>query len=250
MALSTDPDDIEAAQRLRYQVFAEEDGFSDQIGDPTTGLDADSFDDHCEHLLVFHEDTGLIGCARLLPPAAAIAAGGWYSATEFDLYELEPIRAETVEMGRACVATAHRDGSVTALMWAALLHYLENADYQYLMGCVSVPLSGAGERGQALRGVRDLARDRHQAPWQAFPLERARIDGRTLDEIEPPAVAVLPPLLRGYIRLGARVCGEPAVDEIFDVGDLLTVVDRTLTDIRYLERLRAAVRRLGGQADR
>ncbi|MGB3302531.1 GNAT family N-acetyltransferase [Gordonia sp. (in: high G+C Gram-positive bacteria)] len=238
--------EIEAAQRLRFNVFNSEVGYSDSIGDAASGLDADTFDDFCDHLLVHHLPTGqLVGCARVLPPPRAIAAGGWYSATEFDLDELSPIRGETVEMGRAVVDANHRSGSVTAMLWAALLGYLEEGGYRYLMGCVSVPLESPIGRGRELRGIRDLARDKHRADWQVFPFRPVEVDGLSLDQLEPPTTNRLPALLRGYVRLGARVCGEPAFDEIFDVGDFLTVLDRHRGDQRYTERLRGAMTRLG-----
>lgn len=250
VALSDDPADIDEIQQMRYRVFADEPGFADTIGDATTGRDADRFDEFCEHLVVRHaevgERNGLIGCARLLPPPRAIAAGGWYTSTEFDVAELDGIRASTVEMGRVCVDRDHRQGSTTALIWAALLRYLELGDYQYLLGCVSVPLAGdeQTERGAVLRGVRDEVRNRHAAAWQVFPLERPRVDGRLLDDIEAPAQAPMPPLLRAYLRLGARVCGEPAIDEDFGVGDLVTVLDEQFMNERYLARLRSAITRL------
>ncbi|EGD56942.1 GNAT family N-acetyltransferase [Gordonia neofelifaecis] len=244
--VSENPSDIEDAQRLRYDVFNNEPGYSDGIGDVDSGRDADGFDEYCEHMLVRHMPTGaLVGCARVLPPPRAIAAGGWYSATEFDLAELEGIRGETVEMGRAVVDPAHRSGSVTAMLWAAVLNYLEEGSYRYLMGCVSVPLESEIGRGRELRGIRDLARDRHRADWQVYPYRKVEVDGRSLDDLEPPATNRLPALLRGYVRLGARVCGEPAFDEVFDVGDFLTVLDRYNGDQRYTDRLRGALTRLG-----
>lgn len=242
--LTVDPDDIVAVQRLRYRVFADEPGFSDAIGDPVAQRDADRFDEYCEHLVVRHADDGLIGCARLLAPPRAIAAGGWYTATEFDVRGLDEIRSATVEMGRACVADAHRSGATTALMWAAILAYLDDNGYDHLVGCVSVPLGGAEERGATLRGVRDVVRDKHSAPWGVQPHTAPTVDGRPLDDIDPPASVVLPPLLRAYLRLGARVCGDPAVDRIFDVGDFVTVLDRAGTNKRYLDRLRSAATRL------
>lgn len=246
--LTEDPDHIEAVQRLRFDVFAAEPGFSDSIGDADTGRDADRFDEYAEHLIAVHDDAGIIGCARLLPPPRAIAAGGWYTAGAFDLGELDSIGAATVEMGRAAVATGHRHGSITALLWAALLAYLEHNDYRYLMGSVSVPVGGPDidgrVRGAALRGARDLLRDRHLAQWRAHPLTPPTIDGQPLDRIDPPDIAGVPPLMRAYLRLGARVCGDPAIDEIFDVGDFVTVLDRQNGNSRYLERLRATCARL------
>lgn len=253
IVVSDDPDDIVDTQRLRYRVFADEPGFSDTIGDPITGRDADRFDAFCQHLIVRHDTDGVVGCARLLPPARAIAAGGWYGSGEFDLTELGPIASSTVEMGRACVATAHRSGTVTALMWAALLDYLETGGHRYLLGCVSVPLSAPGEaphdRGRALRSIRDMLLDRHREDrWRVYPHERPRVDQTALDDVEPAQAAAIPALMRGYLRLGARVCGEPAVDPEFDAADFLTVLDRQGANARYLDRLCASIRRLGAKS--
>ncbi|WP_165943033.1 GNAT family N-acetyltransferase [Gordonia zhaorongruii] len=246
VSITEDSRDIEAVQRLRFDVFNSEAGYSDAIGDATTGLDADRFDEFCEHLLVRHLPTGVVvGCARVLPPPRAIAAGGWYSAGEFDLAELDPIRGETVEMGRAVVDPEHRSGSVTAMLWAALLSYLEENAYRYMMGCVSVPLDSPTGRGRELRGIRDVAREEYPGDWTVYPYEHVHVNGLRLDDLEPPTSARLPALLRGYIRLGARVCGEPAFDEVFDVGDFLTVLDRHRGEARYVERLRGAMVRLG-----
>ncbi|MEJ9078043.1 MULTISPECIES: GNAT family N-acetyltransferase [Gordonia] len=245
VTITEDSADVDAAQRLRFDVFNNEPGYSDSIGDAASGRDADRFDDFCEHLLVRHLPTDkLVGCARVLPPPRAIAAGGWYSAGEFDLDELDPIRGETVEMGRAVVDPDHRSGSVTAMLWAALLGYLEEGAYRYMMGCVSVPLESPLGRGRELRGIRDLSRDKYRGQWQAFPHIRVEVDGKSLDELEPPETLRLPALLKGYTRLGARVCGEPAFDEVFDVGDFLTVLDRHQGEARYVERLRGAMARM------
>lgn len=246
VAVSGHPADIRAAQRLRFEVFQAEPGYSASIGDRASGLDADRFDDFCDHLLVRHLPTGrLAGCARVLPPARAIAAGGWYSGNEFDLAELGGIGPQTVEMGRAVVAPDHRSGAVTGLLWTAVLGYLDDGDYRYLMGCVSVPLGWGPDRGRALRGIRDLVREDYAAPWRVRPYRHVEVDGAGLDQLPPVAKPVLPPLLRGYLRLGARVCGDPAFDEVFDVGDFFTVIDRDQGDDRYLARLRGALSRLG-----
>ncbi|RUP36384.1 MAG: GNAT family N-acetyltransferase [Gordonia sp. (in: high G+C Gram-positive bacteria)] len=246
VSLSTDPDDIVDAQRLRFEVFTTAPGFSEQIGDAATRRDADRFDAYCDHLLVRDEESGeLVGCARLLPPLRAIEAGGWYSAGEFDLAELGPIASRTVEMGRAAVAVGQRNGTVTALMWAGVLRYVEESSNRYLMGCVSVPLSTPGApRGAALRGIRDELRNRHRGDAQVFPHGGSVVDGVRLDDIEPPDRLVVPPLMRGYLRLGARVHGEPAIDSVFDCGDFLTLLDAEEADSRYRERLTDTVRRL------
>lgn len=246
LTLSDDVDDIEAACRLRYSVFAAEPGFGAAIGDVRTGTETDRFDEHCRHLIVRHDEDGVIGCARLLTPERAIAAGGWYGATEFDLGELDAISPETVEMGRACIAPGHRAGSVAALMWAGLLGHVETIGHRYVMGCVSVPVDSGTSfpDGADLRAIRDELRNRHRGRWQVYPHRHVCVGGRGLDDIEPADPVVMPALMRGYLRLGATVCGEPAHDADFGVGDFLTVLDRRDCNERYVRRLRDTVARL------
>lgn len=239
LLLSTDPAHIEAAQRLRHDVFSSEPGFA--LTDTGDGLDADRFDEHCDHLLVREEDSGeFVGCYRMLSPTGAVAAGGLYTATEFDIRTLDSLRPSMVEMGRAVVHNDHRSGAVVLLMWAGILAYLDHCDYDYVTGCVSVPVVTDGEpRGTQIRGVRDFVARRHAAEYRVHPRRPVMIDGRTLDEIAPPARPVIPPLMRGYLRLGARICGEPAHDLDFGVGDFPALLDKRQADIRYLRRLRS-----------
>lgn len=246
LLLSSDPDLIVAAQRLRYQVFSTEPGFA--VSADAAGLDADRFDEFCDHLLVRDDDSGeLVGCYRMLPPPGAIAAGGLYTATEFEVSALDALRPSLVEMGRAVVRPDHRNGAVVLLMWGGILAYLDRCGYDYVAGCVSVPThpADAGEPGQLLRGVRDVVLRRHAAPpeFTVHPYRPVVLDGRILDEIEPPdrpASSLLPPLMRGYLRLGAQVCGEPAHDPGFGVGDFPALLDKRRADVRYLTKLRAA----------
>lgn len=241
LLVSTDADLIEAAQRLRHQVFSTEPGFClTDSADGVPGLDADRFDEYCDHLLVRDEGTGeLVGCYRMLPPTGAIAAGGLYSANEFDVTALDPLRPSLVEMGRAVVRPGHRNGAVVLLMWAGILAYLDRYQYDYIAGCVSVPVCGEGAPGSQIRGVRDFVRRRHDSPYRVTPYRPVVVDGKGLDEIAAPARPSMPPLLRGYLRLGARVCGEPAHDPEFGVGDFPALLRRSDADTRYLRRLRS-----------
>ena len=243
LLLSTDAALIEAAQRLRYDVFTSEPGFA-LTGAAADGRDADRFDEFCDHLLVREDASGeLVGCYRMLPPPGAIAAGGLYTATEFDVRALDSLRPSLVEMGRAVVRADHRNGGVVLLMWAGILAYLDRCGYDYVTGCVSVPTHGlAGHApGSQLRGVRDFVLRRHGAPSEltVYPYRPVTIDGKCLDEIEPPARVAVPPLMRGYLRLGAQVCGEPAHDPDFGVGDFPALLDKRVADVRYLRRLRS-----------
>ena len=242
LLLSTDPALIEAAQRLRHDVFTSEPGFA--LAGTTDGRDADRFDEYCDHLLVREDNSGeLVGCYRMLPPSGAIAAGGLYTATEFDIEGLDPLRPSLVEMGRAVVRVDHRNGGVVLLMWAGILAYLDRCGYDYVTGCVSVPVQGCQDEapGSQIRGVRDFVRRRHTAPAQytVHPYRPMTVDGRGLDDIDPPARVSMPPLMRGYLRLGAQVCGEPAHDPDFGVGDFPALLDKRQADIRYLRRLRS-----------
>ncbi|MGA9873259.1 MAG: GNAT family N-acyltransferase [Rhodococcus sp. (in: high G+C Gram-positive bacteria)] len=243
LVLSTDPDHRLAAQQLRYDVFTSEPGFA--LPTETDGRDADRFDDFCDHLLVRDNHTDeFVGCYRMLPPDAAVAAGGYYTATEFDITALDPASSRVVEMGRAVVRPEHRSGSVLGLMWAGILHYLEVTGLEWVMGCVSVPMQASvtDAVGENVGGVRDLLLSRHASPAdrRAVPYNPVIVDGRPLADLARPARTDVPPLLRGYLRLGATICGEPAHDPEFAVADFVALLGLHEANTRYLDRLRSA----------
>lgn len=240
LLLTTEPSHVEAAQRLRHEVFSTEPGFDLHA---ESGLDADRFDQFCDHLMVRDDNTGeVVGCYRMLPPPGAIAAGGLYTATEFDLRSLDRLRPSMVEMGRAAVRRDHRNGAVILMMWAGILAYLDRCEYDYVIGCVSVPTDSVGVPGSEIRGIRDIVMDRYRAEPEhtVYPHRPVVLGGRSLDAIEPPERVTLPPLMRAYLRLGARGCGEPAHDPAFGVGDFPALLDKRRADARYLTRLRSA----------
>jgi len=258
LLVSTDAGMIEAAQRLRYDVFTSTPGFTLPAfaEERRDGVDRDRFDEYCDHLLVRDDDTGeLVGCYRMLAPAGAIAAGGLYTETEFDMRAFDPLRPSLVEMGRAVVRDGHRNGAVVLLMWAGILAYLDRYGYDHVTGCVSVPIGGESDGetpGSHLRGVRDFVLGRHAAPpgYRVRPHRPVRVGGLALDDIPAPPRPAVPPLMRGYLRLGAQVCGEPAHDPDFGVGDFCAVLAKRRADTRYLRRLRSvsAAAEIGGGA--
>lgn len=227
-----DAAEVRAAQRLRYQVFAVEQGATTQGPD---GLDIDGFDDHCEHLIVRHVPDGghgeVVGTYRMLPPHArrgGSSAFGLYSGTEFDLRPLAAVLGSTVEVGRSCVAANHRNGTVVSLLWRGIGRYLQLTGHRYLLGCASVDVADGGANAAA---VWAKLRDGHLVdtalrcrPLRPLPLGR----------IEPAAAAAPPPLLTGYLRLGARVCGPPCLDAAFGTADFLVLLDLESADPRYL----------------
>ncbi|WP_431677720.1 GNAT family N-acetyltransferase [Kitasatospora sp. KL5] len=234
VALAQDEGDVRAAQRLRHRVFAEEMGAV--LDSPLPGLDADPFDDFCDHLLVRENATGeVVGTYRLLRPQAARRAGRLYSDTEFDLSRLSGLRDGMVEVGRSCIDADHRgSGAVVNLMWGGIARYLTTTGNSWVAGCCSVPLA---DGGSAAAGVRDAVLAKHLAPeeYRVAPLRPWEHAG-----IERPARAVIPPLLRGYLRLGAWVCGEPAHDPDFGVADLYVLLSLERTDPRYLRHFLSA----------
>ncbi|MEW2272611.1 GNAT family N-acetyltransferase [Streptomyces griseofuscus] len=234
VALARDEDGVRAAQRLRYDVFAGEMGAV--LATPRPGHDIDAFDAHCDHLLVRDTATGqVVGTYRLLPPERAAAAGRLYSEGEFTIDALDTIRPGLVEVGRSCVHPDHRDGAVIGLIWAGIARYMTDRGHEWLAGCCSIPLADGGALATA---TWDRVRAKHLAP------EEFRVRPLTpwTPNAEAPAGRTeLPALLRGYLRLGAWVCGEPAHDADFGVADLYVLLSMRRVNPRYLRHFLSLV---------
>jgi putative hemolysin len=221
--LARTPSEVRAAQRLRYEVFATEMGA--RLSGPP-GVDEDRFDAHCEHLIVREAQSGdVVGTYRILEPRAALRAGGYYSEQEFDLARLAPLRPALVEVGRSCVRADHRTGAAIALLWAGLARYMLARGHAYLIGCASISMADGGRTAATV--YRRIAA-RHLSP----PAYRAR-PRRRLPRVRTGADAELPPLIRGYLRAGAYVCGAPAWDEAFNTADLLMLLPMAQLDPRH-----------------
>lgn len=233
--VTRDPAAVRAAQRLRYEVFATELGA--RLADPDEpGLDVDPLDAWCDHLIVRDNDAGVaVGTYRLLPPDRARQLRMSYSDTEFDLGSLAGIRGELVEVGRSCVDPAHRRGAVIGLMWAGIARYMLAGNHQWLGGCTSVPLDDGG--ALAHNAWRRVSTE-HLAPaeYRVRP-HRPWAPPGGLDGAAGRARLPLPPLLRGYLRLGAWVCGPPAYDSDFGVADFFVLLSIQKVDARHLAHL-------------
>ncbi|MCD0452156.1 GNAT family N-acetyltransferase [Actinocorallia sp. API 0066] len=228
ISLADTPEQVRAAQRLRHQVFAHEQGAL--LDTPVPGHDIDSFDAHADHLLVTERATGeVVGTYRLFPPGRG---GPSYSATEFDMDGLPgDVRGSLVETGRVCVHPDHRSGAVITLLWSGIARYVLLSGYRYLGGCASVSLDDGGEAAGA---VRALTAARHAAPPELTvhprtPWRPARPRPGTGDEDQ----TALPALLRAYLRLGAWVCGEPHYDPAFGTADFFVLLDTERLNPRY-----------------
>lgn len=221
--VATESADIAGAQRLRHRVFAEELGA--KLNSNVPGHDIDQFDAYCDHLIVRDEASkDVVATYRLLPPGRTDRL---YADGEFDLSALAPLRDALVETGRSCVHPQHRTGAVINLLWAGIARYLHLSGRRWVGGCASVPLDDAS-------AVWHRVRRNHLAPprLRVVPRHPWPVDAVT-DESSAPK---LPALLRGYLRLGAWVCGPPAHDPDFGVADLFVLLSFDRTDPRYLRR--------------
>jgi len=228
MGLARNAEELEAIQRLRYRVFTEE--MNAVFPDSAGGLDADRYDPWCEHFMVRDlSNEQVVGTYRLLMPESLANAGGrYYSESEFDLSGLGDIRRELVEVGRSCIHPDYRNGAVIMLLWSGIANVLRESGLRYTLGCASVSLRDDGvtaaevwrmaERSMAAKP--DLPR---VTPLHPYPVKR--VDHRL--------PARVPPLIKGYMKLGADICGEPAWDPDFNTADFPVLLDMRNMDERY-----------------
>jgi putative hemolysin len=218
-------EEVRSSQRLRYKVFADEMGADLGRHD---GLDIDVFDAYCEHLIVVDElRNKVVGTYRILPPWGAAKLKRRYAETEFRIDSLHPIAGEIFEVGRACIHPAYRDGSVLARLWSGIGSYVAEHNVKYLAGCASVPLDQGTTNLGALRAE---IMSKHLSPidYRVEPL-------RGVISLGDPYAGkpIIPPLLQGYLRLGAWVCGEAAWDPDFDCADFFILLAMNRLHPRY-----------------
>ena len=230
-----DEDDVRQAQQLRHLVFAGEMGarLTPPAGSPA-GHDIDVFDPFCEHLLLRarRADGGpgaVIGTYRVLTPASAQRVGGLYSDGEFDLTRLRPLRAKMVELGRACVHPDWRSGGAIMALWAALAAFMQRNRLDAMIGCATVSMRDGGHVAASL--WRKL-RETHlvSIEWRVAPRLPLPVD-----ELQNTLNVEAPPLIKGYLRCGAKVLGPPAWDPDFNTADLPMLLRIDDLPTRYRE---------------
>lgn len=226
VGLAQSDEELEAIQRLRFDVFSAE--YDAQVGTDGANMDRDAFDAWCEHLMV--KDTSLdqvVGTYRVLTPLQAKRAGGYYSESEFDLAQLAPMRHSLVEFGRACIHPDYRNGSVLMMLWSGLAEILKQGRYEHVLGCASVSLRDDGVTAAAVwRHVKDAV-GMDGAP-RVTPIHRYPVD-----QLDSHLPADIPALLKGYLRLGTKVCGEPAWDPDFNTADFPMLLSIGAMGTRY-----------------
>ncbi|MBL8416215.1 MAG: GNAT family N-acetyltransferase [Propionivibrio sp.] len=217
--------EILEAQKLRYRIFAGELGAN--LPTRTPGVDQDIYDAYCEHLVVRDENSGaVVGTYRILSPDNARQIGSYYSENEFDLTRLHHLRPRMVEIGRSCVHADYRTGTTITLLWAGLARYMMENRYDYLIGCASISMVDGGHAAASL--FNRLGENMSPIEYRVFP--RCPLPLAALKHDLP---AELPPLIKGYLRAGAYVCGDPAWDPDFNTADLPILMPMSRLDGRY-----------------
>lgn len=220
--------EVAETQRLRYDVFARELGA--QVCEEEAGIESDHYDPYCHHLFVEELSTGrVVASTRLLKRSSALSLGGFYTESEFSAPFVRALYGEVVELGRTCVHIDYRSGSSIMLLWSGIAQLMTRWEINYLLGCASVPCR---DQGQLIRTLMAGPLSRHLSP------ENLRAEPRVPVSQDPvPAVdgAIMPPLLKAYVRLGAWVCGEPSYDEEFGVADVMILLDMRRLNQRYFK---------------
>ncbi|WP_348694317.1 GNAT family N-acyltransferase [Duganella fentianensis] len=226
LSMASTPEELREVQRLRYKVFIETLGLTSLMRED--GLDSDEFDEHCDHLIVRDSASlKVVGTYRLLSAARARKLGRVYSEGEFDLGRLNHLRGRMVEAGRACIHPDYRGGSVIMLLWSGLAEYMRRENCDYLIGCASISLADGGHNAVAV--YQQLAAS-YMAPSEYRVTPHLPFPFSKLEAAQKPQV---PALLKGYMRSGAWICGEPAWDPDFESADLFLLLPLANLDNRY-----------------
>lgn len=245
-------DEIEAAQALRYRVFYGEMSAVPSTEAAAARRDFDRFDEICDHLLVVDPARadlpgGVVGTYRLLRSSVAARHGGFYTTGEFEIDEVVSYAGETLELGRSCVEAAYRNRPTMQLLWQSIAQYVFRYDIGIMFGCASMQ----GTDPEALALPLSYLYHFHLAPVGLRPraLAERRVDMRILpeDRIDRrAALAALPPLIKGYLRLGGFVGDGAVIDREFSTTDVSIVVKTDLVTEKYYRHYERKSRRAEG----
>lgn len=244
--LAQGPDEIRVAQRLRHDVFMAERGATHC----SNAIDADRYDDTCAHLLIIEPDEkgvspykladgGLVATSRLIGQKEAEALGGFYSSGEFDLTDLLKTKSNLkfLELGRTCILKHARGTAVMELLWQGIWNFVRAEGYDVMIGCASFDGTDIFRHADALRF---LAKHAH-APdeWRVSPLPNLSVKLPQVPEVARDAKRVmlgLPPLIKGYLRLGCYISDGCVIDHAFNTTDVLIILPVKAINPRYFTR--------------
>ncbi len=237
--LAAHQDELDAVQALRYQVFYAEMGARADAATVASQRDRDEFDAIADHLLVVDHDLGegpgsVVGTYRLIREEAAARYGRFYSESEYDISALNSFAGRKLELGRSCTATAYRSRAVLQLLWRGIAAYVFHYGIDLMFGCASL----AGTDPDALATELTYLATHHLAPPAIRPraLPGRYVEMRRADpEVVSPKKALLhlPPLIKGYLRLGGFVGDGAVIDEQFNTTDISIVVQTDLVTDKY-----------------
>lgn len=237
--LARNSDEIDAVQALRYRVFYDEMGARADEQTRARQRDGDIFDSVADHLLVVDHSLGdgpgaVVGTYRLIQQEGARKLGHFYSADEYDISRIEALPGRILELGRSCVAAGYRNRSVMQLLWRGIAAYVFQHQIELMFGCASLPGTDPGGLSLEL----SYLYYNHLAPPNIRPraLPHRYIEMRRLDREDVDARAALsrlPPLVKGYLRLGGFVGDGAVIDAQFNTTDVAVVVQTDLVTDKY-----------------
>lgn len=233
--IASNDEELRQAFKLRYEVFKIEQG---RLGNIKESLDFDKFDQCCMHLLVIETQSNqVVGTYRMQSGIRSREHFGFYSEQEFQLSNIDHICQEIFEVGRSCVHPEYRSGAVVALLWAGIVIIKKRANFNYMLGCVSLEhtdeVVGWSLYDYFVR--QNLMTDGISAePKSAYCLPSSA--ERIADDEK--IVRMLPPLFKGYLRIGAKICGKPALDRDFGSIDFLIWFDFDKLPEKYVKHFK------------
>ena len=240
-------EEIEASQALRYRVFYEEMAAQSTEAMRQVGRDFDDFDPICDHLLVLDYERGdgvkaVVGSYRLLRREIALQNRGFYSADEYDIAPLVRFPEKVLELGRSCVDADYRSGATMQLLWQGITAYVIHHDIAVMFGCASVPGTDPQDHAELLSYLYHY----HLAPPAVRPkaLAERRVDMNFMpaEQVDQRrARSALPPLIKGYLRLGGCVGDGAVVDYQFNTTDVCVVLNTELVTDRYIRHYQRGV---------
>lgn len=239
LRLAANQADLDAVQGLRYRIFYQEMAAEASIETLTSERDTDRFDEICDHLLVLDHQLGtgakaVVGTYRLLRSSVALANDGFYTAGEFDISCLDNIGGEQLELGRSCVDPRYRTRPTMQLLWRGIAYYVLGHDINLMFGCASLPGTDLSSLALSLSYLHHF----HLAPPALRPRAREEfyidMDRCAAGELaKREALANLPPLIKGYLRLGGCVGDGAVIDHQFNTTDVCVVVKTDLVAEKY-----------------
>lgn len=230
--------EVEASLKLRYDIFYQENG-AKKPNSIQEELDKDKYDDIAEHLIVIDKSIekgsgGIVGTYRLLPQDIALKEGGFYTSGEYDITPLLNTGTRTLELGRSCVLPEYRTRHIIQKLWVGISEYVTKNDIGLLFGCASIPGTDIDKISRQLAYLHHY----HLAPEEIRPvaLENRYVNMNLHDKesIDKARVfASLPPLFKGYLRIGSCVGDGAVIDHDFNTTDVCMILStQTVTD-RY-----------------